>query len=175
MSQKNSLPYWFLETKGDRGWPGPVWTHRTDGFTAGTEQEVKGTGGFRCTGTAMFLSIYSLLTEDLSFLPFPFQEQRVNLWSSVPQDSVYATSLYVFVRKIQWHGLGHRSILSHRLQGGRAGGATESVYTCLIFFLQSTDNCQGDEKRNYFDLCSDPVYTLLYCSTGIYLVTSALF
>lgn len=174
---QKSLPYWFLEIKGDRGWPGPTWKPRTDGFTAGVEKELKGTSGLRCAGTAMFLSFYPLLTKDLSFFLFPFQEQRVNPWSSVPQDSVYARSLYVFVWKIQWHGLGHRNILSHRLQGGHVGGATQSIYTCLIFFLQAitTDNYQGDEKRNYFDFWSDPVCTLLCFSTRIFLVTSAFF
>lgn len=163
--------------KRDRGWPGAMWKHRMDGFTAGGEQEVKGTSGLRCAGTTMFLSLYPLLTKDLSFSLFPFQEQRVNLWSSVPQDSVYARSLYVFVWKIQWRGLGHRNILSHRLQGGHGGKATQSVYTCLILFPQAiaTDNYQGDEKRNYFDLWSDPVCTLLCFSTRIYLVTSAFF
>lgn len=38
-----------------------------DGFTAGGEQEVKGTSGLRCAGTTMFLSLYPLLTKDLSF------------------------------------------------------------------------------------------------------------
>lgn len=115
--------------KRDRGWPGSMWKHRTDGFTAGGEQEVKGTSGLRCAGTTMFLSLYPLLTKDLSFSLFPFQEQRVNLWSSVPQDSVYARSLYVYVWKIQWHGLGHRNILSHRLQGGHEMGS----YTVCLY------------------------------------------
>lgn len=89
--------------KRDRGWPGAMWKHRTDGFTAGGEQEVKGTSGLRCAGTTMFLSLYPLLTKDLSFSLFPFQEQRVNLWSSVPQDSVYARSLYVCMKNpVTW-------------------------------------------------------------------------
>lgn len=46
-----------------------MWKHRTDGFAAGVEQDVKGTSGLRCTGTAMIFQFILFLQKTfLSFL-----------------------------------------------------------------------------------------------------------